>query len=230
MRSVHIRESANDPYAANFQVWSTKTKTHLKAGPPSHNAALNSLEAALEMITQHKANLLSATRKNDSGAAKNHEHQIAKLQGVHDGILSGLSHAGFLHPRAARRKAFKKDLITESLLSSLAGEKLTPRPVVGVWFGEGSATDHPAYQQGMKAAEKMADEHEIEHLKNSAVKAHEKHVQLALNHEDKLRDMEKNQGEDHPEAQEERNNVKKHKELADTFHAFARGIHRAQTE
>lgn len=221
-------DAAKDPYKANFQIWKVKTHTHLvKNGPPSHKTALSSLEAASEMITQNNAHLAGALKRSDKAAADKHSLQIAKLQGVHDGILAGLAKAGHLHPRAARRSAFKKDLITESQL--FRAQRFSPKPVVGIWFGKGSAVDHSAYEQGVKAAEKVGDDFEIEHLKNSAVKAHEKHVQLALTHEDRLREIVNSSEEDQPKVQEERVKVQQHKDLADTFHAFARGLHRFQT-
>jgi hypothetical protein len=224
-------ETKRDPYEVNFEVWKNKTHSHLiQNGSRSHKAALNSAEAARELISQKRANLAGALKKNDKASADAHSEKITKLQGVHDGILSGLTKAGYLHPRDAQRKAFQKHLITESFLSALRGDDVTPKPVVGIWFGKGSATEHPAYQQGVKSAQTMSDDYEIEHLKNSAVKAHEKHVQLALNHEDKLRDVVKNQTNEHPDVEAERQTIQKHKDLADTFHAFARGLHRAQTE
>jgi hypothetical protein len=176
------------------------------------------------MITQHTASLSAALKRGNSAQAKRHQTQISKLQGVHDGILSGLSKAGRLPLKAARRKAYNKQHLTESQGVS------APRPVVGIWFGEGSAQDHPAYAQGFKAAHKVGDDFEVEHLKVSALKAHEKHVQMALNGEDKLREMFKVHGEDHPRVKAQSAKVKEHKDLADLFHAFARGLNRYETE
>lgn len=219
-----LTESANDPYKANFHTWETETSVHLKKGASSHRAVANSLEAAREMITQHSASLATALKRGDKAQAGQHQERITKLQGVHDGILSGLSKAGVLPIKAARRKAFNKQHLTESQGLS------APKPVVGIWFGEGSAKDHSAYDQGLKAAQKLGDDFKVEHLKVSALKAHEKHVHSALNGEDKLREMLKVHNEEHPRVQAQSAKVKEHKDLADMFHAFARGLNRYETE
>lgn len=219
-----VRESATDPYKANFHTWQTETSVRLKKGASAHREIANGLGAAREMISQHQAKLASALQRGDRSQAAHHQGSIAKLQGVHDGILSGIAKAGLLPIKAARRKAFNKEHLTESQNLS------SPKPVVGIWFGEGSAKDHPGYAQGLKAAHKLGDDLEVEHLKMSALKAHEKHVHTALNAEDKLRDMLKDHTEEHPRVKAQIQKVRQHKDLADLFHAFARGLNRYESE
>ena len=222
--ATNLTEPSADPYKVNFNVWQTKTSTHLKGGPSSHRGALDSLEAAREMLTKHNNNLAVALKASDKKQAEHHQDHISKLQGVHDGILSGLAKAGYMHAKAARRQAFNKQSITES--QTLSG----PKPGVGIWVGRGSAQDHPGYQQGINAAKKIEDDFETEHLKLSAIKAHEKHVHLALHHEDKLREMLKSHADSHPRVKALHQKVNEHKDTADLFHAFARGLNRYQTD
>lgn len=119
-RTAIISESDNEHYTSNFNIWAAQTHTHLtKNGPPADRSAYKSLEAARQMITQHQAGLYKAQKTNNKSEIQHHEKQIAKLQGVHDGILSGLSRAGYVPLKAARRKAFNKAHLTEGVQSAL---------------------------------------------------------------------------------------------------------------